>query len=79
MDMINMIQSLARASILIKFRFHIFSHSGEKNAHDYTGFHNWYQFLLEQQRNPPQTTNICFKQPPQLPGFVENRLVSYFI
>ncbi|RMX49648.1 hypothetical protein pdam_00003002 [Pocillopora damicornis] len=43
------------------------------NANDYNGFHNWYQFFLEQGRNPTQTTNICFKQSPELPAFVGNK------
>lgn len=44
------------------------------NANDFNGFHNWYQFYLEQGRNPTQTTNIAFNQPAHLPPFVGNRL-----
>ena len=45
-------------------------------ANTFTGFHNWYQFLLEQDRNPTQTTNIAFNYPRP---FVGNKLVSHFI
>lgn len=48
------------------------------NANNFNGFHNWYQFFLEQARQPTQTTNIAFNQPPHLPPFVGNRL-PYFL
>ena len=54
--------------------------TGEKlsNANNFKGFHNWYQFLLEQQRNPTQTRNIAFNTRGNRPAFVGNRLVSYY-
>ncbi|XP_066027710.1 uridylate-specific endoribonuclease C-like [Pocillopora verrucosa] len=42
-------------------------------GNNYNGFHNWYQFLLEQRRNPTQTTHIAFIQP----AFEGNRLPKF--
>ena len=54
--------------------------TGEKlsNRNNFKGFHNWYQFLLEQQRNPSQTGNIALNTRGNRPAFVGNRLVSYY-
>ncbi|XP_022784957.1 uncharacterized protein LOC111325419 [Stylophora pistillata] len=53
---------------------HVFVGNKFTNANAYNGFHNWYQFLLEQRRNPTQTTNIAFNQL----AFTGNRL-PYFL
>lgn len=44
---------------------------GHVNPNNYNGFHNWYQFFLEQGRD--QTTNIRFEQLQNLPPFVDNK------
>lgn len=51
---------------------HVFV-GNKMDGNKYNGFHNWYQFLLEQQRKPNQTTNITFKQP----AFVGDRLPKF--
>ena len=72
---INMVQSWTRVSIRIKFCASAFSLSGNQMPNNnYNGFHNWYQFLLEQRRDPALTTHIAFDQP----AFVGNKLVSNF-
>ncbi|XP_066027707.1 endoribonuclease endu-1-like [Pocillopora verrucosa] len=54
---------------------HVFVGDLNVRANTFTGFHNWYQFLLEQDRNPTQTTNIAFNHPRP---FVGNKL-PYFL
>nr|XP_058973367.1 endoribonuclease endu-1-like [Pocillopora verrucosa] len=54
---------------------HVFVGDLNVKAKTFSGFHNWYQFLLEQDRNPTQTTNIAFNHPRP---FVGNKL-PYFL
>lgn len=51
---------------------HVFV-GNKMDGNKYNGFHNWYQFLLEQQRKPTQTTNITFEQL----AFVGDRLPKF--
>nr|XP_058973402.1 uridylate-specific endoribonuclease C-like [Pocillopora verrucosa] len=57
---------------------HVFVGDKLLRVNNFKGFHNWYQFLLEQRRNPTQTTNIAFNTRGNQQAFVGNRL-PYFM